>query len=457
MAGAGPRSRRSLFWRVYLYGLTLIILLVVVFTAINAVFNRLPAPYEMVEPMAEALSARVPGLLSDPAALQHELERAAKLSRASLSIFQLDGTPVASSDGRPQRPLMPEELRRLERGLPTRMPGPQYRLTIVVPLPRTKPVAYLGVRVGALSLLAERLVVVLTVTLGVIAVAAIPVARALSRPLERLTATARALGNGDLSVRSGIRRRDEVGELAAAFDEMAERLQRLVRGEKELLANVSHELRTPLARIRLALELAEEGGAEKLRQYLGDAREDLAELEALVSDVLTAARLDLLGSSQGIPPLKRERVAPSALLERCVARFREAHPERPLEARIDGALPEVELDAGLIRRAVDNLVDNARKYSDEGSPIQLSATAADGGLAVEVKDQGIGIEPEDLPRLFTPFFRTDRSRARGTGGVGLGLALARRIVEAHGGQISVQSAPGQGTTIRFTIPAAVGA
>jgi len=372
-------------------------------------------------------------------------------------VYDLNGRPLASSGGRPMRPLRPEDLQRLEtQDGPVRLAGPQFRFSVVAPVPRAQPVAYLSVGLPAFALVAERVVVAICATLLVVALVSIPMARALSQPLERLTATARSLGTGDLSVRSGVQRRDEVGVLASALDEMAERLERLIRGEKELLANVSHELRTPLARIRVALELAEEGSPEKRRQYLDDARGDLAELESLVSDVLTAARLELLGQSQGIPPLKRERVSPAALLEKCVARFREAHPNRALEAVIEAPLPEVELDAGLLRRAVDNLVDNARKYSDEGSRIQLSARATpEGGVAVEVRDEGIGIEPSDLPKLFTPFFRTDRSRARGTGGVGLGLALARRIVEAHGGEMSVQSAPGQGTLIRFTLPPAV--
>ncbi|HLL54101.1 MAG TPA: HAMP domain-containing sensor histidine kinase [Myxococcaceae bacterium] len=450
---AGARSRLPLFWRIYLYGLGLIVLVFVSFALVGAIFNRLPAPHDLAEPVAEGLAPRVTALLRDPQALQRELAREAHVSRATLSVYRLDGSFLVGSEARPFRPLSDDELRKLEVG-PVRLRGPWLRPTVVVPVPRQQPVAYLGVGLTLQVVVAERLAVVLLATLSVIALASIPMARALARPLEKLTGTARALGNGDLSVRSGIQRRDEVGELAQAFDEMAERLERLIRGEKELLANVSHELRTPLARIRMALELAEEADPAKLRQYLGDVRLDLSELESLVNDVLTAARLELLGSNQGIPPLRREKVAPNVVLDRCVARFRETHPHRALEVRVEPALPELALDSALLRRAVENLIDNARKYSDEGTPIHLTARAEGGGLAVEVRDLGIGIEPADLPRLFTPFFRTDRSRARGTGGVGLGLALAKRIVEAHGGQLSVESAPGQGTRIRFTLPPA---
>jgi two-component system OmpR family sensor kinase len=106
---------------------------------------------------------------------------------------------------------------------------------------------------------------------------------------------------------------------------------------------------------------------------------------------------------------------------------------------------------------VDNLLDNAAKYSEAPAKISIVARLEGEKLVVSILDEGIGIDPQDLPRLFTPFFRTDRSRARGTGGVGLGLALAKRIVEAHGGSIGAESRVGLGTTIRFRIPAAPGA
>jgi signal transduction histidine kinase len=111
-------------------------------------------------------------------------------------------------------------------------------------------------------------------------------------------------------------------------------------------------------------------------------------------------------------------------------------------------------DAPLLRRMLANLLDNAAKYSEPPSPVSLAARGVGDDLVVEVRDRGIGIDAEDLPRLFTPFFRTDRSRARGTGGVGLGLVLARRIAEAHGGRISVASAPGEGTVVTVTLPGA---
>ncbi|APR83389.1 Phosphate regulon sensor protein PhoR (SphS) [Minicystis rosea] len=281
--------------------------------------------------------------------------------------------------------------------------------------------------------------------------------RSLARPLGRLSDAARAFGGGKLDARARLARADEIGDVAAAFDEMAERITTLLRAEKELLANVSHELRTPLSRIRVALEIAEEGDAETARAALHDIAQDLSELERLISDVLTAARLDLdegpVGS--GIPPLRREHIEVSGMLEHAAAKFRTAHPKRTLVVTLAPDLPEIDGDPVLLRRVVDNLLENARKYSarDEGE-IELHASVEEAMVHIEVRDRGIGIRPEDLPHVFRPFFRADRSRTRKTGGFGLGLALARRIVEAHEGTIALESTVGEGTRAIVRLPAA---
>ncbi|MFY0528624.1 sensor histidine kinase [Archangium gephyra] len=143
------------------------------------------------------------------------------------------------------------------------------------------------------------------------------------------------------------------------------------------------------------------------------------------------------------------------MLDKAAARFRSTHPAHRLEVHVDaGTMPVLEADPVLLRRALDNLLDNAGKYSEPQSTVRLLARPLEHGLQVEVRDEGIGIEAKDLPHLFTPFFRSDRSRARKTGGVGLGLALARRIVVAHGGTLTLESQPDQGTTVRVTLPSA---
>ena len=134
--------------------------------------------------------------------------------------------------------------------------------------------------------------------------------------------------------------------------------------------------------------------------------------------------------------------------------MRARHADRPLTVTVADKLPAIDADPVLFRRVVDNLLENAHKYTpDRSSPIELSISRDGDRVSFVVKDKGIGISAEDLPRVFTPFFRGDRSRSRETGGVGLGLTLAKRIVEAHRGTIDVASEVGSGTTVRVRVPA----
>lgn len=221
----------------------------------------------------------------------------------------------------------------------------------------------------------------------------------------------------------------------------------LLKTAGELLANVSHELRTPLARIRVTLGLAAEAQPQRLAPLLHEIEKDTLELERLVADVLTAARLD----ATGLGALHRGTLPAARLIERALERFRRLHPDRQVDLSTESPA-DVFADEPLLAGVLDNLLENAAKYSDPATPIALSLRASDGGIEIAVRDQGVGMGPQDLARAFTPFFRADKSRTRDTGGAGLGLALARRIVEAHGGRISLESLPARGTTARIWLP-----
>ena len=292
------------------------------------------------------------------------------------------------------------------------------------------------------------------VILVVVGVGAYFTARSIARPLAALTETTRAFGRGNLEARTKSTRRDEIGELSRAFDDMADRLARLIVAERELLANVSHELRTPLARIRVALDIASESEVES-GISLADIAQDLAELERIVEDVLASARLalDTGASSGGKLPMRTEPGDVRALLDRSVALFAVAHPDRALELDLADTLGTMNADPVLLRRAIDNLLENAHKYTDEPErAIKLAARREGERAIISVIDRGIGIREADQARLFEPFFRVDRSRTRATGGLGLGLLLARRIVEAHGGTLAIASALNEGTTATVTLP-----
>jgi signal transduction histidine kinase len=289
---------------------------------------------------------------------------------------------------------------------------------------------------------------------AVVALGALFTARFLVRPLEKLSRTASALGRGDLRARTNLRRNDEVGDLARTFDEMAERIQSLLRVEKELMANVAHELRTPLARIRVALEIASEGDTRTARASLGEIAVDLAELETLVSDVLTTTDLELAEQAPSSRlPLKPRPISPEELAREAEARFRTRFPERELSVRVPGGLPNLSADPILMRRALDNLLENAQKYSAPSTDaIELSVSCAEDQVLFRVSDRGIGIPAADLPRVFSPFFRSERSRSRDAGGVGLGLTLVKQIVEAHAGSVAIASKIGSGTTVSVVLP-----
>ncbi|BDG04504.1 sensor histidine kinase [Anaeromyxobacter oryzae] len=441
--GRWRRPHGALFWRVYIHGLLILVLVALAVGSVGYALSR--GTWREPEKVAAYAADRVTELRRDPARLADELQRVRDVFGVQATVYGPDGAVVASSVDPPLAPAFPAGV---PREGPLRLRG--HGVGFAVPLPDGGGQAVF-VSAGRQPD-PRRPLLVLAAVLVALAIGSAPLARSIAAPVEQLTRAAEALGGGDLSARANVRARGEVGALGRAFDEMAGRLERLVRGEQELLANVSHELRTPLARIRVALELAAEGDLEKARRYLAEIGADLDELDRLVADVLSAARLDLIAGGAALP-LRKERLDPAGVVAAAVERFREAWPGRTLELAVEPDLPPLDGDAGLLRRLVLNLLDNAAKYSEAPAPVTLAARARTGAVELEVRDRGIGIDPADLPRLFTPFFRTDRSRARGTGGVGLGLALARRIAAAHGGTITVESAA-DGTVFRVSLPAA---
>jgi two-component system, OmpR family, sensor kinase len=282
----------------------------------------------------------------------------------------------------------------------------------------------------------------------VVGAASLWFSRRLVFPLGKLADAARRFGSGETDARAHLERQDELGEVGRAFDDMADRTSAMITSQRQLMADVSHELRTPLARIRVALELAVED-PEGAKDVLTDVSVDLDEIDQLIADILTTARME------ADAPIARRPVTVKELADRAITRFESRHPKRKLERAIDGDTRSVDCDPVLLRRALDNLLDNAAKYSDAPVALQIHPN----GLAISfvVVDKGIGMTADELERAGTPFWRSDSSRTRRTGGVGLGLALARRIARAHGGDVTLASTKGQGTTAKLEIPLIEGA
>jgi two-component system OmpR family sensor kinase len=402
----------------------------------------------------------------DPRALRAELDRTRRDTGFELTIYDDGGRLLGSTTATPPPPVPPADLD-ARAGAPRPLPGSGTglfrRLIRPAPGPTRDNVIRLSPAGDHAILKNERPrppgpgfdVTLVLLSLGV---ASLILATMITRPLQRISEAAQRFGRGDLTARAGLHRQDEFGALSRAFDEMATRLTQLLAGQRELVASVSHELRTPLSRIRVALDLANEGDAEAARESLRDIAEDLAELEELVNDVLAMARLDAAANGQpGIPRLRTQRVDGHALVKKAAARFRAAHPDRALQVvPVDGPPSGIMLDAdpNLLRRVLENLLENSHKYSGPDTPIELQLRIEGPAAVFSVVDLGQGIAAGDLPHVFEPFFRADRSRTRGTGGVGLGLALSKRVVEAHGGQIQIRSEPDRGTTVSFSVPLA---
>jgi signal transduction histidine kinase len=444
--------RHRLLWRVYLYG----VLMLALAGGASFLVGRYvitPAVEVPTRPSTTWIAWHLLELVDEPERLHAELLDL-KRARLGMTLFDADGRMLASSERRPPPPLPSAELAQLARagtsfgsGMGSvALKSSDGSLLRYARATYPVPEAPLGAAMAQLA-----------AALAVLALLSIPLARSITAPLERLAKQSRALGAGDMSARSGLHGGDEIGDLARAFDDMAKRVVNLRRSEKELLANVSHELRTPLARIRMALDLVREGDTDRAAGYVADIEEDLEELERLLDDVMTAARLDLSRGTTGdaLPPLRRKLVSARELLDAARARFEKRSPERQLRVELAQGAPNIDADPTLLRRVLDNLLDNAAKFSEPSSRIELSARGddPDGSLLIEVRDHGIGIAPCDLERIFEPFFRADRSRTRSTGGVGLGLALSRRIVEAHGGTITAHSELEQGSRFRVRVPA----
>jgi PAS domain S-box-containing protein len=224
----------------------------------------------------------------------------------------------------------------------------------------------------------------------------------------------------------------------------------LDRLKSELVATVSHELRTPMTSIRgfAELRLAREFPREKQRRYLTIMQEESARLGRLIDDFLDLQRIE-----SGRQQYKFEDGCIGEVLRRSIAVFEGAPESHQFRLKLPESLPRVRFDPERMQQVMANLLSNAVKYSAPATAIEIRAEDDEGGVRISVRDRGAGIPPRAIPRLFTRFYRVDQEASRRTGGTGLGLELVKRMVEAHGGQVGVESTVGEGSTFYFTLPA----
>jgi signal transduction histidine kinase len=281
------------------------------------------------------------------------------------------------------------------------------------------------------------LVVVLVMLFIAVAAGAYPVVRRLTRRLEALKLGVEQFGSGQLHHRVEVSGHDEVAAVASSFNIAAARVEALVHSHQSLLANASHELRSPLARMKMAVSMLEAASPAHRERLKKEIDTNVAELDALVEEVLLASRLDA-----GPTPERNERVELLGMAAEEAAR---------VDGFVDGVATTVMGEDRLLRRALRNLLENARRYG--GSDVEVTVGSNNGQAVVQVCDRGPGVPEAMRERIFEPFFRLP-GHAEQAGGVGLGLSLVKQIAQRHGGSVRCEARVGGGSCFVFSVPAA---
>jgi signal transduction histidine kinase len=304
--------------------------------------------------------------------------------------------------------------------------------------------AYL-VRTNQVLLGAAGGAVVIGLALGIL------LARTLTRPVRELTVATRAMADGQLEQEVPVRSGDELGELAASFNQMSADLAQADALRRQMTADIAHDLRTPLTVLRGYAEAMRDGTLQPTQSRLDTIHAEVQRLTGLVEDLRTLSLADA-----GTLSLNRVSIAPRALLERLVRLYSYRAEQEKVALVIDVPVdvPDVRVDPDRMIQVLGNLVSNGLRHTPEGGRIAISAGHRGHDLYVTVQDNGEGIPPEAVPRIFDRFYRADASRHQEgqETGSGLGLSIAKSIVELHGGTISARSEPGSGTTFTIVLP-----
>lgn len=277
-------------------------------------------------------------------------------------------------------------------------------------------------------------------------------ARSFSKPIATIKKAATELGKGNLSTRvKGItRRNDELGQLANSFNQMAEQLQQNQSAQQRLLGDVSHELRSPMTRLQMALGLAQQESTTKSarEQYLQRCQLEIDRLNEMIEDALVLSRLE-----NTLQTIDKQPVDITALVRKIISQEHFVANEKSITITLTSTIV-VELlgDPRLLFSAISNVITNAVKYSPENSTVEVSLSVKDQRVNLVVSDNGIGVPPESLTELFTPFYRVNLARDRKTGGTGLGLAIAKQAINAHQGNIFAKNNEINGLSVTIQLP-----
>jgi signal transduction histidine kinase len=269
----------------------------------------------------------------------------------------------------------------------------------------------------------------------------------LTRSLRELTEATVEIARGRFGKQVKVRSKDELGELAVSFNQMSLDLDRATQARRQMTADIAHDLRSPLSVLSGYAEALSDGKLSGTSEIYDILHQETNHLSRLVEDLRLLSLADA-----GELQLLLQTISPKALLERTAARHAVAAQQHTITLRVVVApnLPEVDVDVERMSQVLDNLILNAFRYTPTGGDVVLAGEMADGQVRLQIRDSGSGISREDLPHIFDRFYRGDKAR-RDSSESGLGLAIAKSIVEAHGGQIGVESQPGQGAVFTITL------
>ena len=286
---------------------------------------------------------------------------------------------------------------------------------------------------------------------GVIIASSILSSGLITKPIKKLTDVAIKISNGDLSQRANIKGKSEISEMAQTFDMMCGKIQNMDQQRSEFVSDASHELKTPLASMKILVEsmLYQDNVPEEVyKEFLSDINGEIDRMNRLITDLLLLSKMD-----SDIVMINVDKIMVSALVKKCVDALMPIAKERHITLKTDYADDfEIECDPLKMRQALNNLIENAIKYTGDGGHVKVTTKRHGNEAYFIIEDDGVGMSEEHLEHIFERFYRVDKARSRETGGTGLGLHIVRRIALMHGGRVEVQSEEGRGSTFILAVP-----
>ncbi len=320
------------------------------------------------------------------------------------------------------------------------------KVVIIATLPRVTPPLFLVRHLDKRQLHRMPMIYLLPLALVIISLVSYFLASVLTKRIRQLRSTVQVIAEGDLSARVTLKGSDEVSALATDFNRMADRINDMLNSQRQLVSDVSHELRSPLARLRIALELAER--SDNPATSLHRIEKEADELESLVTGLLSLARIES-GQSQ----LEKQSLSLCELLNQIVEDANYEGQAMQRRVQLDNC-DNITLfaDPVMLRSAIENVVRNALHYTPKNSEVIVNALQTQGSVTITVDDQGEGVPPKALNKLFEPFARVAEARDRLSGGYGLGLAITGKVMQAHAGQVTAENRQQGGLRVTLILP-----